>query len=182
VTPEERDWAKTVNFGIMYGMSQYGLSKQLGIPVREAAAFIDRYFETYPRVRDYTTGVIKRARKDGFVKTMLGRRRPIQGLSSNNSMARSLAERAAVNTPIQGSAADLMKVAMLGVDARVRRERLPCDMVLQVHDELVFEVDESAVPDVIDAVGEEMEAPSGFDLAVPIVVNFGHGRNWLEAH
>ncbi len=182
VTQGERDWAKTVNFGIMYGMSQYGLSRQLGIGVGEAAEFIGRYFETYPGVREYTDGVIERARSDGYVETMLGRRRPIQGLSSDNANARSLAERAAVNTPIQGSAADLMKVAMLGVDARILSEGLPCDMVLQVHDELVFEVDEDDVDAVTTAIRSEMESPRGFDLAVPVVVNFGHGRNWLEAH
>ncbi len=182
VTSEERDWAKTVNFGIMYGMSQYGLSRQLGISNAEAEEFIERYFDTYPGVREYTRSTIAHAEDTGYVETMLGRRRPIKGLSSDNSMTRALAERAAVNTPIQGSAADLMKAAMLGVDARVRRDALPCDMVLQVHDELVFEVDESAVADVREAVREEMERPRGFELAVPIVVNLGEGANWLEAH
>ena len=182
VTQAERDWAKTVNFGIMYGMSPFGLAKQLGIESREAAAFIDRYFETYPGVRDYTGRAIAQAEETGYAVTILGRRRPIKGLSSDNSTVRSLAERVAVNTPIQGSAADLIKVAMLGVEARIAREGLRADMVLQVHDELVFEVDEDAIGAVGDAVRAEMERPSGVDLSVPIVVNLGSGPNWLEAH
>jgi len=182
VEPEERDWAKTVNFGIMYGMSQYGLSRQLGISVEDAAIFIEKYFDTYPRVREYTERVVREAEKLGYVSTMLGRRRPITGLEADSSIASSLARRAAVNTPIQGSAADLMKVAMIGVDRRLRRDRLPCDMLLQVHDELVFEVDDGALDEVENAVREEMESPAGFDLSVPVVVNFGRGGNWLEAH
>ncbi|MBD3349833.1 MAG: DNA polymerase I [Candidatus Eisenbacteria bacterium] len=182
VEPGERDWAKTVNFGIMYGMSQYGLSRQLGIPVEDAAVFIEKYFDTYPRVREYTDRIVAEAEETGCVRTMLGRRRPISGLSADNSMASALARRAAVNTPIQGSAADLIKVAMIGVERRIREERLPCDMVLQVHDELVFEVDSGRVEDVERAVRDEMEHPRGFDLSVPVVVNFGRGVNWLEAH
>jgi len=182
VTSSERDWAKTVNFGIMYGMSQYGLSRQLGIPVDEAALFIDKYFETYPGVREYTERVVAEAVESGCVCTMLGRRRPIAGLDADNSVASALARRAAVNTPIQGSAADLMKVAMIGVDRRIQGDGLPCEMVLQVHDELIFEVDEGEVESVIEAVREEMELPRGFELSVPIVANFGWGGNWLEAH
>ena len=166
----------------MYGMSPFGLAKQLGIETGEAAAFIDRYFETYPGVRDYTDRAIAEACDTGYAVTILGRRRPIKGLSSDNSTVRSLAERVAVNTPIQGSAADLIKVAMLGVEARIAREGLRADMVLQVHDELVFEVDEDAIGAVGDAVRAEMERPSGVDLSVPIVVNLGSGPNWLEAH
>ena len=114
---------------------------------------------------------------------MLGRRRPITGLDVGQRLTRSLAERAAVNTPIQGSAADLIKVAMIGRSTGAfEREGLPCDMVLQVHDELVFEVDEGSVDAVAAAVREEMEHPAGFDLDVPIVVNFGAGSNWFEAH
>ena len=182
ITAAERDWAKTINFGIMYGMSPFGLARQLEIDSGEAAEFIDRYFETYPRVREYTDRVVAQARETGYAVTILGRRRPISGLSSDNANVRGMAERAAVNTPIQGSAADLIKVAMLGVEARIARERLPADMILQVHDELVFEVDAGAAAELGEAVRDEMEHPSGVELSVPIVVNLGSGSNWLEAH
>lgn len=182
ITPSERDWAKTVNFGIMYGMSPFGLAKELGISHEEAAAFIAQYFAAYPRVREFTEEAVRRATETGYTATMMGRRRAIRELQSTNAGARGLAERTAVNTPIQGSAADLVKSAMLGVDARIAREKVPCDMVLQVHDELVFEVDEGAVADAAAVIREEMERPKGFDLAVPIVVNLTHGRNWHEAH
>jgi DNA polymerase-1 len=178
----ERDWAKTVNFGIMYGMSAFGLARQLEIGNDEAVEFIERYFGMYPGVRDYTEQVTDEAARSGYATTILGRRRPVSGLDSENARVRTLAERVAVNTPIQGSAADLIKVAMLGIDRRIATGALPCDMVLQVHDELVFEVDETAVDDVIGAVREEMENPDGFDLAVPIVANAAHGANWYEAH
>jgi DNA polymerase-1 len=182
VTPSQRDWAKTVNFGIMYGMSPFGLAKELDISHEEAAAFIEQYFAAYPRVKEYTETAIRQATETGYTATMLGRRRAIQELRSTNAASRGLAERTAVNTPIQGSAADLIKSAMLGVDGRIAREKIPCDMVLQVHDELVFEVDEGAVEDAAVMVREEMERPKGFDLVVPVVVNVAHGLNWHEAH
>ncbi len=182
VSTAERDWSKTVNFGIMYGMSAFGLARQLEIGNDEAFEFIERYFGMYPGVRDYTEQVTEEAARSGYATTILGRRRPVEGLDSENARVRTLAERVAVNTPIQGSAADLIKVAMLGVDRRIATGALPCDMVLQVHDELVFEVDEAAVEDVVEAVREEMENPAGFDLDVPIVVNAAHGANWYEAH
>jgi len=182
ITTEQRDWAKTVNFGIMYGMSPYGLARQLGIGNDEAFAFIDQYFETYPGVREYTGRAVDDAASTGYATTMLGRRRPITGLDSENAGQRTLAERVAVNTPIQGSAADLIKLAMLGVERRIATAGLPCDMVLQVHDELVFEVDEDAVDEASAIVSEEMENPEGLDLDVPIVVNLASGRSWYEAH
>jgi DNA polymerase-1 len=182
VTTEQRDWAKTVNFGIMYGMGRFGLARRLGISNDEAAEFIDRYFDTYPGVRDYTERVINEAEETGLAVTMLGRKRPITGLSSDNQRVRSMAERVAVNTPIQGSAADLIKLAMLGIDRRIREEGLPASMVLQVHDELVFEVEEDAVEEVGTAVCEEMENPAGFELDVPVVANLASGHDWLTAH
>jgi len=182
ITKEQRDWAKTVNFGIMYGMSPYGLARELRIDPGEASEFIDVYFETYPGVREYTERAIDDALERGAATTILGRTRPIGGLDSENSRIRGLAERVAVNTPIQGSAADLIKAAMIAVDRRIERDSLPCDMVLQVHDELVFEVDEDAVDDVSAAITEEMESPPGFDLDVAIVVNTAHGADWYESH
>ncbi len=182
ISSSQREWAKTVNFGIMYGMGKYGLARRLGIATEEAAEFIDRYFETYPGVREYTDRVTAEAASLGYASTMLGRRRPITGLSSENARVRGMAERVAVNTPIQGSAADMIKLAMLGVDARIRSDGLPCRMVLQVHDELVFELSESALDDVSAAVREEMESPRGLELDVPVVTNVAHGPDWFDAH
>jgi DNA polymerase-1 len=182
VEPGERDLAKTVNFGIMYGMSPYGLARQLSIDVESAAGFIERYFETYPGVAGFTESAIDEAAGRGYALTILGRRRPIAGLDSDNARIRGLAERTAVNTPIQGSAADMIKVAMIGLDERLIREGLPADIVLQVHDELVLEVDSDALETVAAAVTEEMESPRGFELDVPIVVNTYSGSSWYEAH
>jgi DNA polymerase-1 len=182
VEPSERDWAKTVNFGIMYGMSSFGLARQLGISNGEAAAFIDRYFESYPGVLEYTERVKQEGLETGYVSTLLGRRRRVPGLDSENGRIRSMAERVAVNTPIQGSAADMIKVAMIGLAGRIEREKLPCALVLQVHDELVLEVETRAIDEVAAIVREEMTGPKGLELSVPVVVDIGHGRNWFEAH
>ena len=182
VTREQRDWAKAVNFGIMYGMTSYGLARELGIGPDEAAAFIGRYFETYPRVKEYTERTIHDARKSGYSSTMLGRRRPIHGISSEAPALRSFAERTAVNTPIQGSAADMIKLAMIEADRRLAASTLPARMVLQVHDELVFEAEESAAQDVAALARESMERPPGIELGVPVVVNVFTGANWFEAH
>jgi DNA polymerase-1 len=182
VTPEERAAAKTINFGVMYGMSPYGLARQLGISNAEAGAFIDTYFANYPGVLEYTERAIAEAEESGYAVTMLGRRRPIRGLSSDNASVRGLAERVAVNTPIQGSAADLIKLAMIAIERRVTEAGIPCDMVLQVHDELVFEVLEAAVGEAEEIVREEMERPEGFEMDVPITVNTAHGLSWFEAH
>ena len=182
VSSDQREWAKAVNFGIMYGMGRFGLARRLGTGIDEAAEFIDRYFGTYPGVRDYTALAVEEAGSKGYAETMLGRRRAITGLDSENSRVRGMAERVAVNTPIQGSAADLIKLAMIGVDRRIRSDGLPCRMVLQVHDELVFELEQDALEDVTAAVRQEMEGPEGFELDVPIVTNVASGPNWFEAH
>jgi len=182
VTPSERDWAKTVNFGIMYGMSPYGLARQLGVSNDEAADFIDRYFEQYPGVREYTERTIAEAAETGSVSTLLGRRRTITGIESDNARIRGMAERTAVNTPIQGSAADLIKVAMIGLDERIGREGIPARMILQVHDELVLEVDADAADRAETAIREEMEHPEGFDLDVPIAANVARGASWYDVH
>jgi DNA polymerase-1 len=182
VSSAQRESAKTVNFGIMYGMGRFGLARRLGVGNDEAADFIQRYFQTYPGVREYTERVIAEAEDSGYASTMLGRRRPITGLASDNARVRGMAERVAVNTPIQGSAADLIKLAMLGVDRRIRSDGLPCRMVLQVHDELVFEIPEDRLDDVSAAVREEMESPEGIELNVPVVTNLASGPDWFEAH
>ena len=182
VTAAQREWAKTVNFGIMYGMGRFGLARRLGIGTDEAAEFIDTYFDTYPGVREYTERVTEEAARLGYATTMLGRKRPISGLDSDNARVRGVSERVAVNTPIQGSAADLIKLAMISIDRRIESERLPCRMVLQVHDELVFETEEDALDDVSAVVREEMETPGGLSLNVPVVANLAHGRDWFEAH
>lgn len=182
VTREQRDWAKAVNFGIMYGMTPYGLARELSIETDEAAAFIDRYFETYPRVKEYTERAIHDARRSGYSSTMLGRRRPIRGLSSDTASLRSFAERTAVNTPIQGSAADMIKLAMIEADRRLADSAVPAKMVLQVHDELVFEVDAGAAEEAAALARECMERPPGIELGVPVVVNVSVGGNWFEAH
>jgi DNA polymerase-1 len=182
VSSAQRESAKTVNFGIMYGMGRFGLARRLGVGNEEAADFIERYFQTYPGVRDYTERVVADAADSGYASTMLGRRRAITGLASENARVRGMAERVAVNTPIQGSAADLIKLAMLGIDRRIRADGLPCRMVLQVHDELVFELPEDLLDDVSAAVREEMENPEGIELDVPVVTNLASGPDWFEAH
>ncbi len=182
VSSAQRESAKTVNFGIMYGMGRFGLARRLGVGNDEAAGFIERYFQTYPGVREYTERVIAEAEDSGYASTMLGRRRPVTGLASDNARVRGMAERVAVNTPIQGSAADLIKLAMLGVDRRIRSDGLPCRMVLQVHDELVFELPEDGLEDVSAAVREEMENPEGIELDVPVLTNLASGPDWFEAH
>jgi DNA polymerase-1 len=182
VSSAQRESAKTVNFGIMYGMGRFGLARRLGVGNDEAADFIQRYFQTYPGVREYTERVIAEAEDSGYASTMLGRRRSITGLASDNARVRGMAERVAVNTPIQGSAADLIKLAMLGIDRRIRSDGLPCRMVLQVHDELVFELPEDRLEEVSAAVCEEMENPEGIELDVPVVTNLASGPDWFEAH
>jgi len=182
VSREQRDWAKTVNFGIMYGMTAYGLARDLRIDAAEAQGFIDRYFATYPRVKEYTERAVREAARTGWSTTMLGRRRPIRGLDASAPAARGLAERTAVNTPIQGSAADMIKLAMIEADRLLSASGVPARMVLQVHDELVFEADEGAVDEVAGLARRSMERPPGMELGVPVVVNVASGSNWLEAH
>ena len=178
VTPEMRRMAKTVNFGIVYGMSAYGLAKELGMDRKEAQRFIDKYFETYPGVKRYMERTVEEARKSGFVTTMLGRRRYIADINARNRNIREFAERTAINTPIQGTAADIIKLAMIEVD-KVLRERFPrTGMILQVHDELVIEVPDVEAAAVGETVKEVMEGV--VELRVPLVANVGAGRNWAE--
>jgi DNA polymerase-1 len=178
VTPEQRGRAKAVNFGIIYGQTPYGLSRQTGMPVGEARVFIDTYFMRYPGIRLFMDRIIDQGKRDGFVRTMLGRRRPISGLSSRNRQTAAAAERLAVNTVIQGSAADLIKRAMIAIADRIKREQRPSRMIIQVHDELVFEVPADSVEAEQEMIREQME--HALPLNVPIRVDINSGPNWLE--
>jgi DNA polymerase-1 len=180
VSEDQRARAKAVNFGIIYGSSAFGLANQLGIASGEAQATIDAYFARYRGVRRFLDATVAEARERGFVRTHLGRRRYLPDLASRNRALRMAAERMAVNSVIQGTAADLIKKAMVGVDAAFESEDLPARMILQVHDELVFEVEASAAARVEERVRELMEAV--LPLRVPLVVDVGTGRNWREAH
>ncbi|MBI5708744.1 MAG: DNA polymerase I [Candidatus Eisenbacteria bacterium] len=178
--PALRARAKVVNFGIMYGMGARSLAQQMGIGLAEAEAFIAGYFRVYARVREFLDATLAEARRCGFVQTLLGRRRYLPDLASTHGGARSLAERAAINAPIQGSAADLMKLAMIRVDRALKRAMPSARLLLQVHDELVLECPAAAAGAVADTVRSEMEGC--FPLRVPLVVSTGRGATWLDVH
>ncbi|MEN6370889.1 MAG: DNA polymerase I [Armatimonadota bacterium] len=178
VTPDMRRIAKTVNFAVIYGMSDFGLARELGIPNREARSFIDRYFAKFPGVRRYTDETLDYAREKGYVTTLIGRRRYIPEIHSGNRNFRLFAERAAVNMPIQGAAADMMKLAMIAVDRALEKEGLKTQMILQVHDELVFEVPPEEVSRVVPLVKNLME--TAYPLAVPLLADVKIGKNWAE--
>ena len=180
VTPEQRSSCKMVNFGIIYGISAFGLSQRLKVPRREAADLIETYFRLYPGVKAYMDRAISEARERGYATTILGRRRTLRDISSRNATARQAAERDAINTPIQGSAADLVKVAMVNVDRALRAEGLRTKMVLQIHDELVFDAPVEEVERVKEIARREMT--SAIDFGVPLEVGIGVGSNWLDAH
>ena len=180
VTPEERRRAKTANFGIIYGISAFGLSQRLEIPRKEAREIIDGYFASYPKVKEYMERVVGKAREEGFVTTIFGRRRYLNDIASHNAVARGLAERNAVNAPIQGSAADIMKIAMIDVHRRFAAEGIRSRVILQVHDELVVDMLRSEQERVTAIVTEAME--SAAKLRVRLVADAGVGGNWLEAH
>lgn len=180
VLPEERRRAKTANFGIIYGISAFGLAQRLEIPRAEARALIDDYFRSYPGVRAYMERVVAEARENRFVSTIFGRRRYLNDIASQNAVARGLAERNAINAPIQGSAADIMKLAMIGIARRFRQEQIRSTMIMQVHDEVVIDLLPEEQPRVIRIVTEEMEGAAL--LKVRLQADAGTGRNWLEAH
>ncbi len=180
VLPEQRRKAKTANFGIIYGISSFGLSQRLNIPKNEAKEIIDGYFDAFPKVKEYMEKSIENARKYGFVKTLLGRKRYLVDINSANSVVRSVAERNAINAPIQGTAADIIKIAMIGIHHRMKAEGLKSRMILQVHDELNFEAFENEIEILKKIVKEEME--NALDIKVPLTVEIGIGSNWLEAH
>ena len=180
VTKEMRRKAKTANFGIIYGISTFGLAERLNIPRSEAKQLIDGYFETFPRVKQYMEQSIEVAREKGYVETLNGRKRMLPDINSHNSVVRGYAERNAINAPIQGSAADIIKIAMVRIFDRFEREGLQAKMILQVHDELNFTVPLSEIDTVSRIVKEEMERAA--TLRVPLIADTGTGSNWLEAH
>jgi DNA polymerase-1 len=174
-----RTRAKEVNFGVVYGMGVFGLARRLGISREEAKAFIDGYFARFADVKRYQEDVIERVKQDGYVTTMLGRRRYLPEIRSRNFNVRAFAERAAINSPIQGTAADLLKIAMIRVHDRIAEEKLPARMLLTVHDELVFEVGREAADVLGRAVRAEMEG--AIELDVPVEVGVGTGDTWFDA-
>ncbi len=180
VDADLRRQAKEINFGIMYGMGVYGLASRLQIPREEARAIIDEYFLKYPGVNAYIARTLAEAREKGYVTTLMNRRRYLPEIQSSNRQVREFAERTAINTPIQGSAADLIKLAMINLSRRMKKEGLRSLMIMQVHDELVFEVPEDELETMRAIVRQEME--EAISLNVPIVVDVGVGKNWLEAH
>jgi DNA polymerase-1 len=180
LTPAMRNRAKAINFGIIYGMGPVRLARETGLSRVEAEHFIEQYFEKYPGVKTYLDGQIEWARERGYVSTILGRRRLIPEIWSHHRGVQSNAERLAINTPIQGTAADLIKVAMVRIDRRLRHQDMKTRMILQVHDELLFEVPDGERETVAELVREEMEG--ALDLEVPLKADMGWGTNWLEAH
>ena len=178
VTREQRGQAKTVNFGIIYGVSAFGLSNQTNLSRRESKALIDAYYETYPQLKAYMHQQVDFARENGYVETVLGRRRYLKDINSQNAVVRGASERNAVNAPIQGSAADIIKIAMLRIHKKL--DRFSSKMLLQVHDELVFDAKKSELDELKAMIKNEME--QAYSLNVPLVVDVGTGNNWLEAH
>lgn len=180
VTDEQRSKCKMVNFGIIYGISAFGLSQRLRVSRKEATSLIEAYFKLYPGVKRYMDEAVQSAREKGYAETILGRRRTLKDINSRNATIRQAAERDAMNTPIQGSAADLIKLAMVRVDAAIKAAGLKAQMVLQIHDELVFDVPLAEVDTLKEIVRREMSG--AYDFGVPLEVGIGSGKNWLEAH
>ena len=180
VDRDERRKAKTANFGIIYGISAFGLSERMSVSRAEAKELIENYFSTYPKVREYMNESIERAKETGYITTQFGRRRYLADINAGNATVRGYAERNAVNAPIQGTAADIIKLAMIAIDRRLRKEQLKARMILQVHDELNFSVPPTELEQVRQLVVEEMER--AFQMKVPLVAECGEGTNWLEAH
>jgi DNA polymerase-1 len=180
VGAEQRRSAKAINFGLIYGMSAFGLARQLGIERQAAQDYVDLYFARYPGVRDFMDRIRAQARADRFVETLFGRRLYLTNINHSNQQLRSAAERTAINAPMQGTAADIIKRAMIKVDHWIQHERPPVRMIMQVHDELVFEVETGAV----EAAGERIRTimQDAAELAVPLIVDVGVGDNWDEAH
>ena len=176
-----RRTAKMVNFGIIYGISAFGLSQRLGTISRgEAGRIIDEYWRQYPKVKEYMESTVAFAQEQGYVETITGRRRYLRDINSRNATVRNAAERTAINTPIQGTAADMIKIAMVKIDDLLREKRFRSRMILQVHDELVFDLHRDEADEVIPLVESGMR--EALPLEVPIVVESGTGENWLEAH
>jgi DNA polymerase-1 len=180
VTPDMRRTAKTVNFGVIYGMSSFGLSEALNIDRRDAEKYIRQYFERHPGVKEYITKTLAGAKEKGYVTTLFGRKRPVPELNSHNKNIQQQGERLAVNSPIQGTAADIIKLAMIHIRKSFHSQKILAKMILQVHDELLFEVSESELQAVLEIVRNNME--NAVTLSVPVKVDIGYGKNWAEAH
>lgn len=180
VTREQRSHAKTVNFGIIYGVSAFGLSNQTDLSRAESAALIEAYYKSYPRLKSYISEQVEFARDNGYVQTILGRRRYLKDINSQNAIVRGGAERNAVNAPIQGSAADIIKIAMINIHNKLKSENWKSKMLLQVHDELVFDVHNDELEKIQPMIKHEME--NAFTLDVPLIIDLGMGKDWLEAH
>ena len=180
VTREQRSNAKTVNFGIVYGVSAFGLSNQTNLSRGEAKDLIDTYYETYPKLKAYMSELVDFARDNGYVQTVLGRRRYLKDINSRNAVVRGAAERNAVNAPIQGSAADIIKLAMINIHQKLKEGNYKSKMLLQVHDELVFDIFKPELNELKTLIKSEME--NAFKLEVPLDVEVDTGLNWLEAH
>ncbi len=180
VLPEMRRVAKVVNFGIMYGAGPFRMSQELGIPRAEAQTIIDRYFERFAGIRDFIDTTITKAKTDQYVETMLGRRRPVWNINSDNHMHREAAKRMAINMPIQGTAAEMIKLAMIQIHEQMKKDKMSSMMVLQIHDELLFEVPKVELDDLKSMVIEQME--NALKLDVPVIVDHGVGESWFEAH
>ena len=179
VTPLQRRNAKAVNFGIVYGISSFGLSQDLSITRKEAAQYIEHYFETYPGIKKFLDDSVAHAKENGYAVTLFGRRRPVPELKSSNFMQRSFGERVAMNAPIQGTAADIIKIAMTGVDEELRKRGMRSRLILQVHDELLIETAEEEVEEVKTILKDKMEHAA--DLLVPLIADMHTGQNWYEA-
>jgi DNA polymerase-1 len=181
---EVRRRAKAINFGIIYGISAFGLSNQLGIPREEASAYIKKYFERFPGIRDYMEAMKAKVRRDGYVTTLFGRKIHFPGVNSKNHAERAFVDRASINAPLQGSAADIIRRAMIRMDEALAKEKLTARMLLQVHDELIFEAPESEVNATIPLVAQVMEAAPepAVKLSVPLQVDARAAHNWDEAH
>ena len=180
VTSLQRRNAKAVNFGIVYGISSFGLSQDLSITTKEASKYIESYFETYPGVKQFLDRQVQQAKEQGYVTTMFGRKRPVPELSSSNYMQRSFGERVAMNSPIQGTAADIIKIAMIRVSESLRRQNLKSRLILQVHDELLVEAWEDEIEQVKAILKQEMEAAA--ELSVKLEIDMNEGKDWYEAH
>jgi DNA polymerase-1 len=180
MTPDTRNRAKAINFGIIYGISAFGLGRQLGIPQGDAKRFIDAYFQHYPGIKGYMEASKEFARANGFVTTIFGRRCQVPGIKDKNPARRSFSERVAINAPLQGAAADIIKRAMIRVPGALARARLAARMLLQVHDELVFEVPQAELDETAEVVRRTMEGAA--HLSVPLVVETGAAGNWADAH
>jgi DNA polymerase-1 len=180
VDSDMRRMAKTVNFGILYGLSAFGLAQRLHITNEAARAYIDSYFARYPRVKACLDSILVDARQQGYVTTLLQRRRYLPDVTNANRTIRETAERTAINMPFQGSAADLIKLAMVHLHQQIVTEHLPCHMLLQIHDELLFEIPENAVTEMVPRITETME--NVWPLDVPLTVEVGQGHTWAEAH